>query len=317
MVERGAVLLVGGDLGDRHRAGDVKLAGAERALLGVLALDGVEEHFLQLHLVAVPIGGAPGAADVLVGFPLGEDEVAVAHEIAGAGPGGAALIDLAEFFDGRTMERIPRAVAGHRREIGDGMIEREDEGVIVRGAHSDLGGIGDLLRIEGLAVFEGEKEVGVFGGETGREEPAVGENEIVCGHRIAIRPFCSGAQMKGPRQIVGRDLPALGDGGHRLAGFHVVLRESLEEGLGEIEVLVRVDEVRVEVGRLGQVAEVEDLVAVAELDGGARFGAAGGEEGEAGEQGDRAGGDEDGAGFHAETEAGRAGKEKATRVTRG
>ena len=268
----------------------MELAGAEGALLGILALDGIEVDLLELDRIAVPVGGILDDADVLVGFPLGEGEVAIADHVAGARPRGAALVDLAEFLDGGAVERVPGGVARHRREVGHGMGKGEDECGVILGADADLGGIGDLAGVEGLAVFEREKKISVLGGERGREDAAVGEDVVVRGDAVAIGPFGAGAEMKRPREIVRRDLPALGAGGDGLAGLHIVLGEPLEERLHDVVVLLAGDELGVEIDGLGEIAVVEDLVAIAELDRGdlGAFGAAG--KGEGGEQRDARGG---------------------------
>src|SRR5690606_9273903 len=53
------------DFVGRDRAGDVKLTGAERRLLGHAVFDGVEVDLAKAHGVAVPVGFAFGKADKL------------------------------------------------------------------------------------------------------------------------------------------------------------------------------------------------------------------------------------------------------------
>jgi hypothetical protein len=148
--------------------------------------------------------------------------------------------------------------------------------------------------VEALTVFEGEEEVSVFGGELGREHPTVGEDEVVRGDRIAVGPAGLGAEMEGPSEIVGRDLPAGGDGGDGLAGHGVVLGKAFEERLNDIKGLLGVGDLRIEIVGLGEVAEVEDLFAVAGGNVGLAFRAGGEKEGD-----EQPGGDE-GTRFHNE-----------------
>ena len=67
--------------------------------------------------------------------------------------------------------------------------------------------------------------------------------------------------MEGPREVIGGNFPRCCAGGEGFAGLGVVLDEALEEGLDEIKIGLDVDDLRVEVGGLGEIAEVEDLVA--------------------------------------------------------
>ena len=108
-------------------------------------------------------------------------------------------------------------------------------------------------------------------------------------HRIAVGPFRGAAEVKRPGEIVGRGFPALGERRHGLGGLRVVLDEALEERGDEVEGLLVGDEVGVEVVGLGEIADVDDLGAIAGFDGGLAFpGAAGGE--------DERGGDEENSG---------------------
>ena len=311
--ERGFFLPVDRDFRDRQRGRGMQLPGAKRALLGVLALDRVEDGGAEFDGVTVPVGRALGDTDELVGLPLGEDEVAVADEVAGAGPGGTALGEAAVFFEGRPMQRIPRGVADHRREVGHGIFGGEHQGVVGRGAGAELGEVGELAGVERLAVFQDVEQGGVFGGETRGENAPVGENEIVGGDGIPVGPPGVGPEVKGPREPVGRVFPALGHGGHGGGVRGVVLGEALEERHRDVRVLLGADHVRVEIRGFGEVADVDHLVAVAGFDGGVALGAAGAEQGEEGgegdgQRGDGAGGREEG---HAGRRKGDAGKRKS------
>ena len=106
---------VDGDFGDGDRACDMKLTRAKRAFLGVFAFDGIEKDFMELYGISVPVRRALSAAYVLVWLPVGQREVAVADQIAGARPSGPALVPCAEFFNRCAVKRIPRRVTQHRR----------------------------------------------------------------------------------------------------------------------------------------------------------------------------------------------------------
>ena len=269
----GVIAIVDGDFGNRNGVGHVQLAGAEGALLGVLALDGVEENFVQSHGGGIPIGRALHAADVLVGLPLGEGERAVADEVAGAGPRGAALVDAAKLLDRRAVQGIPRSVADHRRQVGHRVVEGEDEREVVGRAGADEFGVGDRAGVESRAVFERVEHGGVFGAEAGREHAPEGENEIAGGDRIAVRPAAVAAQVEGPGKIVRRHFPTLGGGGDRCGSLGVVLGEAFHEGHDDRDGVGAVGDLRIEVVRLAEIADVNRLGAVAGLDAGLAFGA--------------------------------------------
>ena len=59
----------------------------------------------------------------------------------------------------------------------------------------------------------------------------------------------------------------------------VCVGETLEERHGDLGVLLRADDVGIEVGRLGEITDMNDLIAVAGGDGGAALAAARGEQG--------------------------------------
>src|SRR4051794_12191327 len=77
--------------------------------------------------------------------------------------------------------------------------------------------------------------------------------------------------MKRPSDVVGGDLPAFSHGGYGDARLHIVLRESFEQRLADDGILLAVHHLRVEIGRLGQISHVDDLLAVPGLDGGFAF----------------------------------------------
>ena len=60
------------------------------------------------------------------------------------------------------MDRAERLERGELEEIGGRMRQRDDQRVVVRRLHADLGEIGDLARAVGLAVDEVVELVGVL-----------------------------------------------------------------------------------------------------------------------------------------------------------
>ena len=81
--------------------------------------------------------------------------------------------------------------------------------------------------------------------------------------------------MKSPRQVVGRYFPAFGHGRHGLAGPGIVLAQPLDQGHHDVKRLLAVQNGRIEVVRLRQIAQLQGLGAVAFGNGAFAFGAAG------------------------------------------
>ena len=276
--EGGLVAFVDLDLVGREAGGDVELAGAEGGFLGGAVLDGVDVDGVEVDVGAVPVGFAAGEADDLVGLPGGEVERAVADVVAGAGPVGAAFIHAAEFFDGGAVHGVPRLVHDEGGQVGDGRVEREGEGAVVDHADADLGEVGEFAGVEGFGVAQTVEERGVFGGEAGGEDALEGVGEVAGGDGVAVGPAGVGAEVERPREVVGGDLPAFGDTGDGVGVGGVHRGETLHEAEDDLGVGDAGDELRVEIGRFGGVAEVESLGAVAEGDAG--FGALAGGGGE-------------------------------------
>ena len=177
------------------------------------------------------------------------------------------------------MEGIPRGMADHRGEIGHGILRGEHEGVVVCGARAELSDVGEFAAVQRLRVFQDVEHRGVLGCEARSEHALVSEDEIVCGDRITVGPFGVTPEVKRPREPVRRVRPPLGHGGHGRGVPGVVLGETLEERHGDLGVLLRADDVGIEVGRLGEITDMNDLIAVAGGDGGAALAAARGEQG--------------------------------------
>jgi hypothetical protein len=86
-----------------------------------------------------------------------------------ARPRETALVELAEFFDGCAVDRVPGGVRQDGGQVGDGVIEGELEGVVIDRSGADLRRIGDLAGVVGGAVFQQIECAGVLGTEGGRE----------------------------------------------------------------------------------------------------------------------------------------------------
>ena len=61
--------------------------------------------------------------------------------------------NCAEFLNRGAVERIPRRVTEHRRQVRHGMRQREDERVGIGRARSDESGVSDFPGVKGFAVF--------------------------------------------------------------------------------------------------------------------------------------------------------------------
>ena len=119
-----------------------------------------------------------------------------------------------------------------------------------------------------LGAFDAEQHIRVFGGHLGRQHALISVGKIMGGHGVAVGPLGIGSKMERPSLDVLGSFPMRcnsGDGGG-IDG--IVARETLEEREHDIKVLQAVDDVRVQVGGLDEVSEMEDTVAGAAIDGG-------------------------------------------------
>ena len=163
------------------------------------------------------------------------------------------------------------------------MRERQDQGPEVRSLRSDSGKIREFAGVEGLGIFQVVQHVGVFRREAWREHALKSVQEVRGGDGIAIGPPGVGAQVKRPRQAVAARPPFFRDAGNRVQIARIVGREALEKIHHDVEILLARRDVGIEVGRLAQIAPMEDLPLQAGLHGGLVFragGKAGQEQGE-------------------------------------
>ena len=256
----GVVAAVRVDLGVGQLVGHVHLPGAEHALVGGEVLGRVEMDRVELHRRGVPVVRVADDGDELVGFPRLEDERAAADEVAGLGPGQALAVERAVFRDDVRRHGPPRIVAGHDLEqVGRGVVERDDESAGVGGLETDLREVGEpaLIVVAG-AGDEVVHEVGVLGGERGREDAAKGLDDLAGGDRVAVGPPEVGAKRKGIDEAIGGDRPRLGEAGHGAEVLRVLGHEALEQGHDDLVLGHAGDSLRVEVLHLGAVAHPED-----------------------------------------------------------
>ena len=82
-----------------QRIGDVKLTGAEHALLSVGIFDGIEIDLVESDVCAIPISGRTFDDKFLIGEPCLELERAIADEIFRPRPACAFSVESAESGD--------------------------------------------------------------------------------------------------------------------------------------------------------------------------------------------------------------------------
>jgi hypothetical protein len=269
--EFGRVAEVGVDLAERSELGEVELAGAEGALLGVDAIDRVEVDRVEPHRGGVPVAGVFGRNDLLVRLPVLEGEGSVGDDAARARPAVAALVRGAVFLDRGQRDGQPGRVGDQGQEVRGGVLEGEAQGAGVEGGGADLGEVRIAALVKRLGALEDVEHVGVVGREGRREDAAEGRNEVLGRDRIAVGPPGVGPQEERVHAAFAGDLPTFGDPGDGVEIDGVLGDEALEEGAEHVALGDAGDEVRIEFGDLVADAAVQDLFAVAALDGGLSF----------------------------------------------
>ncbi len=274
----GILLSPRGDFGNGQGEGDVELAGAEGALFSVGILDGKEGDLLELRGGGFPVVRVFLDEDADVGRPFFEGERAVADEVAGARPGGAAFFHAAEFCNGARIEREPRGERDERGQIRRGLSEGDDDHAGVGRGEAEGGGIGEFAGVVGFRVFHGVKIRGVVGGECGVERATPGIDEILREERFAVGPLKAGAEMENPGEAVGGSFPMFSGGGDGEGGLFVEGGQAFEECHENILIAENGRGLRIEVRGFGAIAHEESLGADTGIDG--RFAAGAGGEGE-------------------------------------
>ena len=196
------------ELGQRNIVGRVQLAGAKHALLRVLAVHAEEPDLLQAGIRPVPIVRIRHHGDDLIGFPLLEHEGTVGNQIARFRPRRVRPIEGAEFFNRGLVHRQQGKSGQHARKKRRWRTQPEFEGERIDCADANLGEVRDLALQIFRGVFEVKSVVGKVRAELLAEQPPEGIHPVARGHRIAVRPFCVGSQMKGVDEAVRRDFPA-------------------------------------------------------------------------------------------------------------
>ena len=105
--EGGSGLAIGIDLSRRHRLGQVKLAGAKGAFLGIEAIDWIEMDGVEADRRCVPIRAGFFDNDHLIALPGFEDERPVADKTTGTRPWVSWPIDGAVTRQVRHRDRQP------------------------------------------------------------------------------------------------------------------------------------------------------------------------------------------------------------------
>ena len=166
------------------------------------------------------------------------------------------------------MHGEPRAVGDQVVEVGHGVVEVETESVVIQHLDSDGREISGFARYEILRTLDREKHVGVFGSHVGRQHALVGVGKIAGGDGVAVGPLGIVAQVECPSLGVLGGFPVRRDPRHGGDRLGVVAGQPFEERKHDVEVLQAVDDVRIEIRRLGKIAKVQGLRAVAAVDGG-------------------------------------------------
>ena len=243
---------VGGDLRKVHLAAQHHL-GSQRGGLGVVdALDAVD-----VDLVGIPVVDVLDVGVLDLGLELAQDVgAAVVQLVVGGTEIGAQLVKQ------RAVGGEPGGVGQARQEVGRGLLEGVDEGVVVQSLDADLGKVRDLLVVEGLGVLDaGGLAVGqglVLGGHDvlQRVHKVVGGQlrDLVA---LVVIPLDALAQVEGPGQAVLGGLPGLGQARDDVA-VAVVLDQGVDDvGRHGLIPLLRGDQV-VQRGHLGAVQGLID-----------------------------------------------------------
>ena len=218
----------------------------------------METDALQPHAGGIPIMRVALHLEVPVVAPFHETERAVAHERTGVGPTSGAVVGArAVAFHRRRVDGEADVGAQHGGEIRGGLLERDDQRVVVRRGEAGPGEVGDAPLGERLRVAHRVEGVAVLRGEPGRQRAAEAEQEVTRRERVAVGPFSVAAQMEGVREAVGRHLPAFRRARTRLQGLLVQGEKTLEEGAQDVVVDTAAREMGVEGLDLRAVADEE------------------------------------------------------------
>ena len=246
-------LRLGRGQGGGHDLAALEELGAERGGLGVERLvDLLDVDILDIPVGRVALHDAAGA-----GLPVGQNEGAAVEDgvVAGAEVLAHHLAELA--VAGHEAD-----VGEHGLKVGDRLLERVLEGVIVKRLDADVLPFALAVEIR-LGVLDDVEDVAGLGDLLQRavEHAAGGVDKVVRDDLRAVflhvggHPLDARTQVERPGQAVLRALPALGQAGLQDAVV-VVLHERVDEvGAGLVARLVHV----VERSPVGGVDVVVDL----------------------------------------------------------
>ena len=187
----------------------VELAIAHPAAGGAVVDGGVEIHLVETGIGIVEELLITDQVHIVIGAPVGQAESAIGLDVFRADP----LITVRG--DDVVGHRECGVVGQQARQVGRRIDQRYFQRALVNGPHTDLARIN--LAPAGLfntGDREQQRDIGRARVRVGNAAP--GKDEILCRHRLAIRPI-GGAQGEGPGQAVFRRGPAFRHARDRLA----------------------------------------------------------------------------------------------------
>ena len=236
--------LRGGELIKRIQLADAKLPEARLRIRGLKIIHRADPHMRRIVKQRIL-----HQRDVIAWNPFRHDIGSVADVILGLGPA------IAEFQIGVARNRPGDLMIHQFGQISGRMFERDHERLVVQ-CRNAKGGGRKFAGTDRVGVLYDPKIIGVGRRGFRIDETPPSENEIACRHRHAVGPQMI-AQMEGPAQPVGGDLPMRGGSGdgfgarafRRQAHDHIAdhpgLPGSLHEG-------------RIEALDIGAIAAIED-----------------------------------------------------------
>ena len=243
-----------GDLVDRHVAVRVDLPSQEPAQRRRAILQRQEDLAVERHLRRGVEIAVLDEHQLVVRRVALQRERAICDQTTGTREAVAPLLDV------RAIDRQRGHVRELREQVGRGMREVDlQRQRVVRGHAQRLDR--HLAGIHGAGVLQVVEDRGVLRAGLRVHQPAHRVDEVVGGHRRAVRPARVGAQVERVGELVGGDLPARGDAGDQRAMR--VAREQALVHLGEhVGLRRRRDLGRVERAGVGDLAPPPDPAGV-------------------------------------------------------
>ena len=257
----GQLLLQSRVLPGRQRLQVVELAGAVAGERLVDVVDDETGDLFQDRLVGIPVHRVLHPRMEFVEHHFLEHIGAVRDDVTGRRPLCAVRLDR------RPVRGKQGGVGGHRREIGQRPVEPDLQRMVVDRLYPQGGGRlpagQDLLCVRYLGELE-IPPVGRGGPGVGRAPPSI--DEVVRGHRIAVRPPGVLAQREGVGPVAVGCLIRRGDAGHQPA-VGILAQQPLEQVADHMEPRNILVQLRIERRKLVEQAVGEGLVAGQRLAG--------------------------------------------------